>query len=363
MAIILPNTRNALGVPNRYSDLASAGLRWTPTQPETGYSAYLLGTAGPELISAQADPTKCVGGDNVTTIINGTLYSKIWKVGLTDCAKCSGSKIKSNTYAYAIKTDGTLWCVDASGTITQIGVATNWTDVTGMSSSVYNCTAYARNSAGELYRLVGTTATRIGSSTTWSAVSSFSYTSTSFDYGAIAIDDGKLYRLDGNTPTQIGVETDWAAISKSGRVMGDMLMPSGVYLAKNSSGELFVITATREATTAVQVGSSNDWDVLGGVYYGQVYVGGEWENQWFAYATSTDGKLYKIDVVNHTAAQVGTASDWETVVQLGNFAYALKTAGTLHKITGTTAVRIGTESDWMKLEGFYVAVAVRGTGL
>lgn len=39
MAIILPNTRNALGVPNRYSDLDAAGLRWTPP-PVYRYDAY-----------------------------------------------------------------------------------------------------------------------------------------------------------------------------------------------------------------------------------------------------------------------------------------------------------------------------------
>lgn len=39
MAIILPNTRNALGVPNRYSDLAAAGLRYTPP-PVYRYDAY-----------------------------------------------------------------------------------------------------------------------------------------------------------------------------------------------------------------------------------------------------------------------------------------------------------------------------------
>ena len=39
MAIIRPNTRNAFGVPARYSDLASAGLRWTPP-PVYRYDAY-----------------------------------------------------------------------------------------------------------------------------------------------------------------------------------------------------------------------------------------------------------------------------------------------------------------------------------
>lgn len=39
MAIILPNTRNTMGVPNRYSDLAAAGLRWTPP-PVYRYDAY-----------------------------------------------------------------------------------------------------------------------------------------------------------------------------------------------------------------------------------------------------------------------------------------------------------------------------------
>ena len=39
MAIILPNTRNAIGVPNRYNDLAAAGLRYTPP-PVYRYDAY-----------------------------------------------------------------------------------------------------------------------------------------------------------------------------------------------------------------------------------------------------------------------------------------------------------------------------------
>lgn len=39
MAIILPNTRNAFGVPARYSDLAAAGLRYTPP-PVYRYDAY-----------------------------------------------------------------------------------------------------------------------------------------------------------------------------------------------------------------------------------------------------------------------------------------------------------------------------------
>jgi hypothetical protein len=45
MAIILPNTRNALGVPNRYSDLADANISFTPVvTAEDGEPGVLYAT-------------------------------------------------------------------------------------------------------------------------------------------------------------------------------------------------------------------------------------------------------------------------------------------------------------------------------
>ena len=310
----------------------------------TGYSAYLLGAAGPELISAQADPTKCVGGDITLNVVNGMLFSLNQRVGAdSDWASCSGS-IQGYTggtvptFGYAVKTDGTLHAISATGNVSQIGVATNWASVSGLSGTIGGvaATAYARNTSGELYALQAAVATKIGASTTWEAVSGFS-TAT---YAAIAVDAGKLYRLDGDTPTQIGSATNWAAV---GTVF------NGVCLAKNDIGELFVVTATTATTAVVQVGVATNWDKLSRVH-----------------ATNTNGDLYSINTTAATAAKVGTATNWSELAGLSVSyvsAYALNTAGELYSIDGATATRVGTASGWMKLAGGALPVAVRGTAL
>ena len=307
----------------------------------TGYSAYLMGTAGPELISAQADPTKCVGGDLTLNIINGMLFSLNQRIGTdSDWASCSGA-IQGytggtlTTCGYAVKTDGTLHAISAEGNVSQIGVATNWAAVSGLSGTISNViyTAYALNTSGELYALQGAVATKIGASTTWGAVSGYS----SAAFAAIAIDAGKLYRIDGDTPTQIGVAANWAAVGPSF---------NGVCLAKNDAGELFVVQAT-STTTATQVGVATDWDELGHVH-----------------ATNDAGKLYRID--GDTPTQVGEATNWSALA--GKFffntrPYALNTSGELYSIAGETATRVGAASDWIKLAGGDIPIAVRGTAL
>lgn len=310
----------------------------------TGYSAYLLGTAGPELISAQADPTKCVGGDLTLNIINGMLFSLNQRVGTdSDWASCSGSiqgytGSAKETWGYAVKTNGTLHTISAGGNVSQIGVATNWAAVSGLSGAINGVTytAYARNTAGELYALQGAVAAKIGASTTWEAVSGFSTAA----FAAIAIDAGKLYRLDGDTPTQIGSATNWASV---GTVF------NGVCLAKNDIGELFVVTATTATTAVVQVGVATNWDKLSRVH-----------------ATNTNGELYSINTTAATAAKVGTATNWSELAGLSVSyvpAYARNTAGKLYSIAGATATRVGTGSNWTKLAGGTIPVAVRGTAL
>ena len=304
----------------------------------TGYSAYLIGDSGPELISAQADPTKCVGGDYTLNVINGGLFWYNQRIGAdSDWAACSGGDFFGiGTWGYGIKTDGTLHAISATGNVTQIGVATNWAAVSGPSGGYR--TAYARNSAGELYALQGATAAKIGASTTWETVSGWSHIdSTTRKDAAIAIDDGKLYRLDGSTPTQIGAATNWAAV---GPVF------NGVCLAKNDLGELFVVTATLETTAVVQVGVATNWDELS-----------------YGHATNTDGELYSINTTAATATQVGVATNWSALAgsPYTSVSHALNTAGELHKIIRANSSRVGAASDWMKLDGKGYPIAVRGT--
>lgn len=305
----------------------------------TGYSAYIIVGDEPGLISAQADPAKCVGGDWMLNIINGGLFLGSQRIGAdSDWAACSGADfVVAGVWGHGIKTDGTLHAISSTGNVSQIGVATNWAAVSGMSGAYR--TAYARNSAGELYALQGATAAKIGASTTWETVSGWSYLySTTKKNAAIAIDDGKLYRLDADTPTQIGVATNWAAVGPA---------YPGVFLAKNDLGELFVVNATLSTTAVVQVGVATNWDKLSS-----------------SHATNTDGELYTIDRAAATATQVGLASNWIALASAGfTSSYALNTAGQLHKITDTISARVGTASDWMKLEGSVRLIAVRGTSL
>ena len=313
----------------------------------TGYSAYLLGAAGPELISAQADPTKCVGGDITLNVVNGMLFSLNQRVGDdSDWASCSGTiqqgyaGFTMATWGYAIKTDGTLHAISATGNVSQIGVATNWAAASGLSgtSGDITYTAYARNTSGELYALQAAVATKIGASTTWEAVSGFSYlAATTTNYAAIAIDAGKLYRLDGDTPTQIGSATNWASVGPS---------YAGSALAMTDAGELYAIKA-EAATTATQVGVATDWAAVG-----------------LGYARNTSGELYSID--DATATQLGEATNWSELAGMYFFnarAYARNAVGELYSIDGATATRVGTASDWTKLTGGLVPIAVRGTGL
>lgn len=307
----------------------------------TGYSAYLVGGTEPELISAAADPTKCVGGDYTLNVINGGLFWYNQRIGAdSDWASCSGGEgsIGAGTWGYGIKTAGTLHAISATGNVSQIGVATNWAAVSGLSGGYL--TAYARTSAGELYALQGATAAKIGASTTWETVSGWSYLySTTIKNAAIAIDAGKLIRLDADTPTQIGAATNWAAV-------GPVL--NGVCLAKNDLGELFVVTATLETTAVLQVGASTDWDKLSRVH-----------------ATNTAGELYSINTTTATATQVGVASNWSALAGSADItaSYALNTAGELRIIKGVISMLVGGASDWMKLGGNVRLIAVRGTAM
>lgn len=240
MAIILPNTRNALGVPNRYSDLAAAGLRYTPPAPEqqytyeswdvTGNSAQLYETNidladyqynedgldlqllpdGYKAVSgASADSSYPSYSNPISIAIDGAGMLRMedpatgfFEVINTDTtwSKVSGIcySFSALVFAYAMKADGTLWAVNidsGSPAITQVGVATGWTAISGYSYSSNYRRAFGI-CAGGLYFLGGTTATRIGIISSWTAVTGFSQSSngsrTTIGFGIAA---GNLYLL------------------------------------------------------------------------------------------------------------------------------------------------------------------------
>ena len=211
MAIILPNMRNALGVPNRYSDLASAGLRWTPP-PVYRYDAYDVLNTTPTLYAEDIDLadyqyntdglTLLVVPDGYKAIseqlaINdaGNLLIKDGLTGIFEVVDYSTTWEMLGGCCYATKTDGTLWEISGGAVITQVGVANGWTAISGYLFEVSYRWAFGI-CAGGLYSLKGTTATRIGTSSSWTSVTGFASTPGD-DYSAIAfgIDGGNLYAI------------------------------------------------------------------------------------------------------------------------------------------------------------------------
>lgn len=293
MAIILPNTRNTLGVPNRYNDLASAGLRYTPPAPEPqytyaswditggsaqlydsnihlshyeynedgldlqilpdGYRAISGASAGMSFphysnpISIAIDNLGMLRMEDPATgffevIDSGTTWSKV--SGL-----CSASS--ASAFAYAMKTDGTLLAVSISSgspVIQQVGTATGWTDISGYSTTSGIYTRAFGICDGALYHLSGTTATRIGISSSWTSVTGFSLSSTgSYTSIGFGIAAGNLYVLvpayANAEPTASLMDSTggWTKVSgyaqaatSNGHYMGDFIW-STVYGIRNGS--------------------------------------------------------------------------------------------------------------------------------
>ena len=304
MAIILPNTRNTLGVPNRYNDLASAGLRYTPPAPEPqytyaswditggsaqlyeantnlayyqynedgldlqvlpyGYKAISGASAGMSFpsynnpISIAIDSAGMLRMEDPATgffevIDSGTTWSKVSGV-------CFSSSSSAVVFAYALKTDGTLWAVNiASGspTITQVGTATGWTAISGYSYSSNYKRAFGICD-GALYHLSGTTATRIGISSSWTAVTGFSTSSegsyTTIGFGIAA---GNLYVL---APASANAEPT-AALLDNGGVWSDITGYSQVAFSNGSYIDDYIWS------TVYGIRDDNLMGVIGGYSY------------------------------------------------------------------------------------------------
>ena len=310
----------------------------------TGYSAYLL---GPELISAQADPTKCVGNSATNVglaIINGKLFlTPNVQVGSeSDWTACSGSPYTSMSrwdIGYAIRA-GKLYAIDASRNATQIGTATSWEKLSGYSyyydftedgGSFSGC-GYAINAAGELYMLLQANATRVGALTGWEVISGTSEVPVngSSRSAAVGINAGKLYEVSDDVATQIGVATNWAAV-------GPRLDGRGMVI--NDDGELFVVTAAPPTASVVKVGAATNWTIASR-----------------RHAINATGELYNIDRITAVATQVGTATNWSDVSN----AYALNAAGEIYTLSDAVATRYGSYSDWTKID---MPVFVRSTAL
>lgn len=191
-------------------------------------------------------------------LING--YNNLYEVQsvtgmLTGCTCVTGGGNQGN--GYAIKS-GMLYMLNGTNAPTQVGSANTWTLVSG--DSAVNSSRYAYGIAGgSLYKIVGTTITKIGSSTKWTFIQG-SYSSSQTPYTtAYGICDGKLYAIANTTATVIDTNTDWAEV-RGVYNKGESVIDLGL----KTTGELYAIkrydrTPGSESIDIRQVGESNKW--------------------------------------------------------------------------------------------------------
>jgi alpha-tubulin suppressor-like RCC1 family protein len=239
-------------------------------------------------------------------------------------------------WTFALKADGTLWGCGENGfgqlaqgdstdrsTLVQMGVATNWTQIT----CTHQGTAYALNSSGQLWGCGQANGGQLGSGyfpgsqSALVQIGSDMWTHISGGAGHISAikSDGTIWESGDNTNPaypgyhQMGSDSDWVSSSAG----------SGATIAKKSTGTLWGVGAnaagqlgvgdTTARTSYTQIGSDNTWD--------QYVIGSN--NAGHTLATKTDGTLWAwgfndegqhgrgtTSFVNHTPAQVGTDTHW-----------------------------------------------------
>ena len=221
MAIIRPNTRNAFGVPTRYSDLASAGLRWTPPQPETGYTYEAWDVTGN---SAQlyetnidlADYQYNEDGLELHVIPDGYIAVSGGFSGLD---------------RFGIKTDTTLWRILAGGGESLLSGAQGWNMVAGDGTGIATLGGYAYLIGSEGLTGLGGSFDRISGR-------------HGAGYVALGVGGGYLYRMDDiSTPIDGPGYTDVSGMLnlydpfnggfaiKNGHLMGVKADEAGVAIA------------------------------------------------------------------------------------------------------------------------------------
>ena len=172
MAIILPNTRNALGVPNRYSDLASAGLRLAPPETVYTYESWDIrfGNSA-QLYDTNIDPADYqYNEDGLELQVVPDGYIAV-----------SGGFLDKDRFG--IKTDTTLWRILAGGGESLLSELQGWNMVAGDGTGIATLGGYA-------YLIDSQGLTGLGGN--FSKISG----RHGGDYVALGIDGGYLYRMD-----------------------------------------------------------------------------------------------------------------------------------------------------------------------
>ncbi len=267
------------------------------------------------------------------------------------------AKIFASTAAavsYGIKPDGTLWSWAGTGqstgllgdtnstgraTPTQIGTATNWTEISATSSH-----ALARRSDGTLWAWGTNTNGQLGDGTTTSRTA----------------------------PVQVGVATNWTTISTGSNHSAAIRSDGSLWLwGLNTNGQ-HGDGGTTQKTAPTQVATGSLWaSVACGISHtiavtttGELWAWGQNSSSQLGDGTTTQSLV---------PIRIGTATDWASVRAAINSSYALKTGGTLWAwgsnssgqlgdgtaLTRTAPTQIGTDTSWTQISAGSINAAGR----
>ncbi|MCL2680419.1 MAG: hypothetical protein FWF11_02950, partial [Coriobacteriia bacterium] len=305
-------------------------------------------------------------------------------------------------HSLAIKADGTLWSwgLNLSGRTglgiavnsntlvpTQVGIATNWTQVSaGQDHSLairsdgtlwaWGSDANGRTGRGTITGNQPTPA-QVGTATSWTQVSAGQLHSlaiaadgTLWSWGHNGNGRTGLGTTTGNqlTPAQIGTATNWTQVS-AGSEHSLAIRSDGTLWSwgTNGSGRTGLGTTTGNQLTPAQIGTATNWTSVsaGGSHSLAIRSDG---TLW-AWGHNANGRtgLGTGSGSQNTPAQVGTATNWTQVSAAGEFtvptghSLAIRSDGTLWSwgsndlgaaglgtaIGNQTPVQVGTATDWL----------------
>jgi len=283
-----------------------------------------------------------------------------------------------NGHAVGLRTDGTLWAwgnfygqtysvadLTIRNTPTQVGTDSNWRTVSA--GGVHNLairnngTLWAWGSDGNgrtglgISGLTNTnTPTQIGTHTDWTLVSAGDAHSMAIRAngtlwawgwnGGGRLGDGTT--TSRNTPTQIGTAANWESVS-AGYNHTLAVRTDGTLWAwgTNSHSQLGDGT-TNNSNVPIPIGTATNWVSVsaGGNASGSFSMGLRSDGTLWAWGHNMNGRTglgVTSPVTTVTPAQIGTATNWESVSAGSNFAVAARTDGTLWAWGINTNGRLG----------------------